>query len=564
MPQISLGHSSLTGPRPRNEDFCGAATPEGAELDAKGILAAVADGVGGHANGREAAEYTVRGLLSDYYATPDTWAVNKSLDTVIKALNRWLVAHAARSRESAGMATTLSAVVLRGRRYYLAHVGDSRIYRLRGGRLEQLSTDHVWEHPELKNVLSRAVGLDAHLSVDYADGELEAGDVFALMSDGVWGQLGDRKITDILKAEADPQAAASRLAVTAEGGGSQDNCTALVLRVDALPAERLRDNVARLRQLPLPPRLKPGQQLDGLTVEALLHESVVTLLYRVRDTRGKACVLKTLRPEHDDPEAAAALAHEEWLARRVSDAWFPQVIPHPQRSHLYYLMSWHEGATLKARLDNGHRFGAGEVAELGTRILKGLAALHRLSIVHRDIKPDNLHVDAEGRLRILDLGVAAADSQHDGQAFEEINNPGTPSYMAPELHAARPTPASEQTDLYAVGVTLYELLTRKYPYGEIEPFQTPKFGDPVPPTRYRPDIPAWLESVLLKAVARDPKARFETAEEFLLALERGAHRPLVVPRRSPLLERDPQLGLKLLAALSLVANLLMLWLLLVR
>ncbi|MBL8435459.1 MAG: bifunctional protein-serine/threonine kinase/phosphatase [Zoogloea sp.] len=564
MPQISLGHSSLTGPRPRNEDFCGAATPEGPELDAKGILAAVADGVGGHANGREAAEYTVRGLLSDYYATPDTWAVNKSLDTVIGALNRWLVAHAARTRESAGMATTLSAIVLRGRRYYLAHVGDSRIYRLRGGRLEQLSTDHVWEHPELKNVLSRAVGLDAHLSVDYADGELEAGDVFALMSDGVWGQLGDRKIADILKSEAGPQAAASRLAMTAEGGGSQDNCTALVLRVDALPADRLRDNVARLRQLPLPPRLKPGQQLDGLTVDALLHESMVTLLYRVRDDRDRACVLKTLRPEHDDPEAAAALAHEEWLARRVNDAWFPQVIPHPQRSHLYYLMSWHDGATLKARLDNGHRFGSGEVAELGTRILKGLAALHRLSIVHRDIKPDNLHVDAEGRLRILDLGVAAADSQHDGQKFEEINNPGTPSYMAPELHAARPEPASPQTDLYAVGVTLYQLLTRKYPYGEIEPFQTPKFGDPVPPTRYRPDIPAWLESVLLKAVAREPRARFETAEEFLLALERGAHRPLVVPRKSPLLERDPQLGLKLVAALSLVANLLMLWLLLIR
>ena len=193
----------------------------------------------------------------------------------------------------------------------------------------------------------------------------------------------------------------------------------------------------------------------------------------------------------------------------------------------------------------------------------GLAALHRLSIVHRDIKPDNLHVDAEGRLRILDLGVAAADSQHDGQKFEEINNPGTPSYMAPELYGPEPA-ANEQTDLYAVGVTLYELLTRKYPYGEIEPFQVPKFGDPVPPTRYRPDIPAWLEAVLLKAVAREPKARFETAEEFLLALERGAHRPLAVPRRSPLLERDPQLGLKLLAAGSLVLNILLLYLLLVR
>ncbi len=561
--RVSLGYSSLTGPRPRNEDFCGAATPEGQELDAKGILAVVADGVGGHANGREASEYTVRGLLSDYYATPDTWAVNKSLDTVLAALNRWLVSHAARTREAAGMATTLSAVVLRGRRYYLAHVGDSRIYRLRAGKLDLLTTDHVWEHPELKNVLSRAVGLDAHLSVDYADGELETGDVFALMSDGVWGQLGERRIADILKAESDPQDAAVRLATSAEDGGSQDNCTALVLTIDALPPDRLHDNIARLTRLPLPPRLKPGQQIDGLTVDALLHESVATLLYRVRDAKGQARVFKTLRPEHNDAEAAAALAHEEWLARRVNDAWFPQVVPHPERSHLYYLMSWHDGATLKARLDNGHRFGTGEVAELGARILKGLASLHRLSIIHRDIKPDNLHLDAEGRLRILDLGVAASDARADGQKFEEINNPGTPSYMAPELYGPEPA-ANEQTDLYAVGVTLYELLTRKYPYGEIEPFQVPKFGDPVPPTRYRPDIPAWLEAVLLKAVAREPKARFETAEEFLLALERGAHRPLAVPRRSPLLERDPQLGLKLLAAGSLVLNILLLYLLLVR
>lgn len=562
--QTSLGYSSLTGPRTRNEDFCGAATPEGAELDAKGILAVVADGVGGHANGREASEYTVRGLLSDYYATPDTWAVNKSLDTVLAALNRWLVSHAARTRETAGMATTLSAIVLRGRRYYLAHVGDTRIYRLRTGKLEQLTTDHVWEHPELNNVLSRAVGLDAHLSVDYADGELEAGDVFALLSDGVWGQLGERKIADILRMEADPQDAAARLAMSAEDGGSPDNCTALVLRIDALPPERLRDNIARLHHLPLPPRLKPGQQIDGLTIDALLHESVATLLYRVRDAKGQAHVLKTLRPEHDDAQAAAALAHEEWLARRVNDAWFPQVVPHLERSHLYYLMSWHEGATLKARLDNGHRFGAGEVAELGTRILKGIAGLHRLSIIHRDIKPDNLHLDTEGRLRILDLGVAASDSHADGQPFEEINNPGTPSYMAPELYGPKTIPADEQTDLYAIGVTLYELLTRKYPYGEIEPFQNPKFGDPVPPTRYRPDIPAWLEAVLLKAVAREPKARFETAEEFLLALERGANRPLAVPRKSPLLERDPQLGLKLLAAGSLVLNIFLIYLMLVR
>ena len=119
-------------------------------------------------------------------------------------------------------------------------------------------------------------------------------------------------------------------------------------------------------------------------------------------------------------------------------------------------------------------------------------------------------------------------------------------------------------DLYAIGVTIYHALTRKYPYGEIEPFQRPKFGEPIPPTRYRPDIPAWLENVILKAVARDPKNRFETADELLVALERGAARPISAPRPLPLLERDPARLWRAVAAVAIVVNLLLLYLLVVR
>lgn len=559
---VDLGHASLPGPRPRNEDYCAAVTPEGAELDNKGLIAAVADGVGGHANGREAAEYCVRSLLADYYATPDTWGVPQSLDKIVAALNRWLYAHSRRAREAAGMATTLSAIVLRGRRYVIAHVGDTRIYRLRGGELSLLTSDHVWEHPELQNVLSRAVGLDDKLCVDYADGDLVENDVFLIVSDGVWGTLGDAQLAGLLGAEEAAEEIAARIALAATESGAQDNCTALVLRVTDLPRNTLRDSVARVGALPLPPRLKPGQMLDGLEVVESLHESRVTLLYRVRaGDSGQPYVLKTLRPE-TDPADAAALAHEEWLAGRIASADFPQVVGWPRRNHLYYLMSWHEGATLAGHLAQGRRFTPPEAADLTVRTLKGLASLHRLAIVHRDIKPDNLHLGADGRLRLLDLGVAAADGQDAAETFNEINNPGTPSYMAPELFSGQA--ANESSDLYAVGVTLYQILTRKYPYGEVEPFQHPRFGDPVPPTRYRPDIPEWLESVLLKAVAREPGARFETAEEFILALERGAQNPLRVARRTPLIQRDPYLALKLLAAISLALNFLLTFLLLAR
>ena len=190
------------------------------------------------------------------------------------------------------------------------------------------------------------------------------------------------------------------------------------------------------------------------------------------------------------------------------------------------------------------------------RLLKGIAALHRLEIAHRDIKPANVHLGHDGRLRILDLGVAVSS----GESVKHEGNPGTPSFMAPELFDG--VAAGVEHDLYAAGVTLYHLLTRKYPYGEIEPFQHPKFGEPVPPTRWRPEIPAWVENLLLKAVARDPKQRFETAEEFLLALERGAARPVAAPARVPLAARNPLLVWKVVATVSLVLNFVLLMLLL--
>ncbi len=571
----TAGYASLTGPRPRNEDFCGLVTPDGSDLQTKGVLAAVADGVGGQQGGREASEYTVRGLLADYYATPETWAPPKALDTVLKAQNRWLMAQGAVRRELAGMATTLSTVILRGSRYYTVHIGDSRIYLRRNGELRRLTNDHVWEHPDMQHVLKRAIGLDAQLQLDHGDGELCSGDQFMLASDGVWNTLGDARINALLRQHAEPQAAATALAQSALDHGAQDNCTAVVLRVDQVPTASLRDRLVAGRALPPLPRLKPGDEIDGLRIETLLHESLVTLLYRVVDltsAAGQRWVLKTLRADACDQEAQNALIYEEWLARRVTSQQFPQIVDHGQRAHLYYLMSWHEGATLRQLLDRGQKYSIGEAVQIVLDVLKGIAALHRLGIVHRDIKPDNLHIGQDGRLRILDLGVAAADAEREGsdERFGEINNPGTPSYMAPELLAAPVADgraharANESSDLYAIGVTLYQLLTRKYPYGEIEPFQHPKFGDPVTPLRYRPDIPEWLEAIMLKAVAREARQRFETAEEFILALERGALAPLRVPRRTPLFERDPHMALKLLTIVSLILNLFLLWLLIAR
>ena len=559
--QISAGYVSLPGPRERNEDFCGLVTPSGSELATKGVLAALADGVSGGVGGREAAESTVRGLLADYYATPDTWTVPHALDRVLQAVNQWLFGRSGANRELAGMATTLSALVVRGRHYYVAHVGDSRIYLMRNGRLQQLTTDHVWDHPEMHHVLTRAIGLDAATVIDYADGTLEKGDVFMLVSDGVWEPLGDLELARCAVQDSDAKAAANALVGAAIAAGGNDNASALVLRVHELPHNAWHDTLAeQAHSLPVPPRLRPGQGLDGFVVLELLHDSRATLLYKVRRPDGSLGVLKTLQPTlADDREQCAALLAEEWLARRVISHYFPQIVPlaAEQRSFLYYLMSFHDGATVREHLAVGRHFTVAEAVTLGIRVLKGLATLHRMDIVHRDIKPDNLHLGTDGKLRILDLGVAQSAL---GQIEQGV--PGTPSFIAPELFAGGA--ATAQSDLFATGVTLYHLLTRKYPYGEIEPFQHPRFGDPLPPTRYRPDIPGWLESILLKAVARDPKLRFETSEEFLLALERGERRPLVMPLRTPLAARDAARLWQSIATVAVVINLLLLYVILAK
>ena len=561
--KVCVGHASNAGRREANEDFFGVATPEMAELASKGVLAVVADGVSGAGGGREAAEYSVRSLLGDYYATPDTWEVPVALDRVLSAVNRWLLAQGAAHSELAGMATTLSALVLRGTRFYLAHVGDTRIYRISQGECMQLTRDHVWDRPDMQHVLKRAVGLDRHLVMDYADGELNVGDVFLICSDGVWEPLGQVDLIRLLQLYRDPKLAAQALVDAAIRAGGQDNATAVVLRIDEISAHGWRDMLGAGLQLPVPPRLKPGEEIDEFELIELIHESRATLLYKVRSRRtGQVLALKTLQPLlAGDRASCEGLLAEEWLAKRLVSAHFPQVVPlsSASRHWLYYVMSYHAGATLQGQLDRGGHFSITEAVRIGTQLAKGIGVLHRLSIIHRDIKPANLLPEDNGGLRILDMGVALAA----GVPYPELQgNPGTPSFMAPELFSG--APATAQSDVYAAGATLYHLLTRRYPYGEIEPFQTPHFADPIPPTRYRPDIPSWLENLLLRAVARDKNQRFETAEEMLLALERGDRHPVSAPHRIPLLERNRLMRWQAVCLVLVVMNLLLLYLLFVR
>ncbi|MEB0040819.1 bifunctional protein-serine/threonine kinase/phosphatase [Pseudomonas sp. MH10] len=540
--QLSFAHFSANGPRAENQDASRQVTPMPALAASKGYLFALADGVSQCVDGGLAARSTLQALALDYYATPETWGVAQSLDRLLLAQNRWLQAN--------GLLTTLSALVLRGRRFTLAHVGDCRAYRWHAGELQRVSEDHVWEQPEMRHVLKRALGLDQHLVMDYLDGELREGERWLLLSDGVWATLGDATISSILREQDDPQNAVNTLVAAAHLAGSQDNASALLIQVDRLGEDNLGDTLVQLQQWPLPPALKSGQAFEGWQVETLLAQSRQSLLYRVRDRQQQPWLLKTLpASRHAEANAGQSLLLEEWFLRRVAGRYFPEIHPASERQHLYYLMREYSGQTLAELFSASGPLPLAQWQDVATHLLRAVGLLHRRNIFHRDIKLENLLLDDNGDLRVLDFGLAFCP----GLSADTANDlPGTPSFIAPEAFTG--TPPSAQQDLYSVGVTLYFLLTGHYPYGEIEAFQHPRFGNAVPASRYRPDVPDWLEHCLSKALQPDPAQRYETAEEWLINLEKAELNPANT-RPRPLLEREPLKVWRTVALVSLLVNL---------
>ena len=574
--QIDIGFTSHPGSRDVNEDFCGAMLPSADQMG-MGAIAAIADGVSEGGMGREAAQTTVISVLRDYYGSPETWNTAVALDRVISAQNAWLAGINRRRAPKLGM-STLTALVLRGQSYTLAHVGDSRAYLLRAGELVQMTSDHIVPHPDFRHQLLRAVGYEDRIAIDYVQGDAQVGDVFVLLTDGVHGSLRLETLQAIVAGQTSAQQAAQQLTLAARKAGSSDNVTALVIRVIDLLDASHSDASIRMKNLPIPSRLHVGSVLDGLVVTAPVADNGVNVVYQVRDPQThKLFALKTLVPARGhDAQERDMLAHEGWLAARMrsSDAAdylvrIHDVLPNQtSASACYLLYDWHAGETCAQRLAHKGPLQVPQLVHIATQTLKGLMLLHRQGVVHRDINPKNLHQGEDGVVRILDLGVALSGRE---PASIRALHAGTPSYINPEqwgfsVHSEQDSPkqlADAGSDLFALGVTLYELLTGHLPYGAVLPYQIGRYRrDPQPPSRYRPDIPIWLDHVILKAVARDQRQRFETGEEFLLAVERGAARPLPAPSATPLLRRHPGAVWKLGFVVSLLFNLIFVyWLL---
>ncbi|MFG6488083.1 protein phosphatase 2C domain-containing protein [Roseateles sp. BYS78W] len=579
--ELDTGLSSLQGKRARNEDFAGVQAPATHEAE-RGWVAALADGVSGgeHANGDGlmAAQTSVMSLLRDFHAVPADWDTSVALDRLLGHQNAWLASHNRRpgaDGQPREALTTLTALALRGRRYAIAHIGDSRAWLLRDGECLLLTQDHRMERRDFAG-LTRALGLDDALRLDHSQGELRVGDRLLLTSDGVHGALRGRQIADLLRGTPGAQAAADALTAAALAAGSLDNATALVLDVKDLADPGLNDLAALGRTLPSPGPLGVGATLDGYQVTALVADNGVHRLLQARElATGRLVALKMLRPGRaDDPEERAMLAHEIWLGLRLAEAprsrrgggassGFVRVhAPADGATHFYAVFDWHHGHTLEQLLAKGP-LDAAQALALGAAVARSLSLLHAAGVVHRDLKPGNLHLGDDGQWRVLDLGVAL--SRRSSAAARELHA-GTPSYINPEQWQDPPQPPDAGSDLFALGVTLYQALTGKLPYGEIEPYQLARYKrEPVSVSRLQPSVPMPLDRVVMRAVAREAKARFETAEELLLALDRSAARDQPASARAPRNGHggsDPATTWKIAFGVSVLFNLLLIaWLL---
>ncbi len=523
--EVLIGFASETGKRAANEDFVAALSADAPQARSHGIAAALADGMGGHKGGRQASELTVRSFLDGYYAMPATLGPQKAASRSLEAINHWIHAQGRADPQLLNMGTTFSALIFRRRSAFSLHVGDSRIYRFSEGRLERLTEDHTLGRGDLSHVLKRAIGLEDYVRVDNGIHALKLRDRFLICSDGVHAPLGDARIAALLADAQAPEDTAKAIISAALEAGSEDNVTALVADILDIPAadqSEIAETVVNLPILDLP---KSGDKVDGFSLGTMLSDGHYSRIFRAtKEGQPRDFVLKFPHPKvAADATYRLAFIREAYVAARVRSPWIGEIIEPAagEQTRLYSIMPFYEGETLERRLGRHPPLTLGEGIVLARNLARAIATLHRAGIIHRDIKPDNIILDpggvqANGGLRLVDLGVARVPQMEDFAA-EDI--PGTPSFMAPELFAG--SPGDEASDQFALGVTLYRALSGAYPYGEIEPFSRPRFGKPVPLSRYRPDLPAWLSQTIAKALAVNPAERFSDVIEFALEIENG-------------------------------------------
>lgn len=489
------------------------------------VIAVVADGAGAARDAREAAMRIVQSLVGNYAVRPASWSPQKALGEFTKIINHTLHQESLARYSAPELISTLSVAVIEGNRLFGLNVGDSRVYLARGGELLQLSHDHVLNDRTFSHVLQRAIGLSAEVEPHCFETELRDGDIAFLCTDGVSNVLTDDELRLRLSHRVPARAIVqhARELATPE---TLDDMSAIVIDIAKTGSLRA------VSELPLtiPDTLRKSDVIDGYELlRPFQHSDRVWLAQK----DGQRWTLKFAPVEAGENEAILAqFVKETWNATRLKGEWFVESFVPENATARYYVMEFIEAPSLKTLLGS-RRLAVDEAVLLGKFLLAAEHELLGLDLVHGDIKPENILVVADYdrvRFKLVDLGSVA-------EVFSVTSRAGTASYLAPErFHGA---PICERTELFAIGVTLYESLTGTFPYGEIERFQNPVFHPPKAPARLNPNLPPWLDSVIMRAVAAEPEQRYRHFSEAEFELANPDRVEPFFHAGAPLLERNP-------------------------
>ncbi|WP_101675558.1 bifunctional protein-serine/threonine kinase/phosphatase [Alloalcanivorax mobilis] len=547
--RLSIGQYSSPGRKPVNQDFHGARIPPAPLLHSKGIAVALADGISSSAVSQIASQAAVGGFLEDYFCTPEAWSVKTAAQRVLIATNSWLHAQTRQSQyrydQDKGYVCTFSAVIFKSATAHLFHVGDAGVFVLQNQRLEPLTRIHRLHASSQVSYLARALGADQHLEIDYHTLPLSKGMVWLLATDGVHEYLhADTVAEAVHQHRGDLDGAARAIAEHAYQSGSDDNLTVQLVRVDDWPAPDAGERLEHIGQLPPAPLLEARARFDGYTVIRELHASSRSHVYLAKDDHNSAVVaLKVPSLDlRDDPRYLERLLMEEWVARRINS---PHVLKAPPaarpRQAIYTVMDFIDGQTLQQWMIDHPTPDLATVRGLIGQIANGLRAFHRLEMLHQDLRPANIMIDATGTVTLIDFGstrvaglVEADPARHHDALL------GTAQYTAPEYFLGQP--GSARSDLFSLGVITYQLLTGALPYGaQVAKCTTRaaqnrlRYGTGL---RDRQDVPAWVNEAVKRAVQPDPNKRYPALSEFLFDLHHP-RREFLARGPLPLIERDP-------------------------
>jgi serine/threonine protein phosphatase PrpC len=570
--KIALGQHSHRGRKEINQDFHGACIPDEPQLTAKGIAVALADGVSSSNVSQVASEATVKSFLDDYYCTSAAWSVRQSAQRVLMAINSWLYAQTRQSQyrydQDRGYVCTLSAVVIKSTTAHVFHVGDSRIYRVRDGAVEQLTEEHrVWVSQD-KSYLSRALGVNPQLEIDYRAVGIEPGDVFVLATDGVHEHLNPRTLVNALSdRSAELDAVARSFVEEAYEQGSQDNLTVQLVRVEEVPESGATEIHHQLSELPLPPELSPRMEFDGFKIVRDIRISSRSHVYLALDVTGEIAtpvVIKTPSVDlRNDPAYLERFLLEDWIARRIDS---PHVVracePSRKRNYLYTVTEFIDGQTLTQWMIDNPKPKLATIRAIVEQIAKGLQAFHRLEMLHQDLRPENVMIDATGTVKIVDFGATRVAGIVESAATVQNLPQGTAQYTAPEYFLGEA--GTPRSDLFSLGVIAYQMLSGRLPFGaEVAKARTKAAQRRL---AYRSlldderDIPAWFDETLKKATQPDPDKRYQELSEFVYDLSHP-NEAYLRRTRQPFLERNPLVFWKTVSLLLLIV---VVWLLALR